>query len=114
MDRVSRALFLRSSALGEWPLVEADVPDLMAFQYRDEGGFRLAPHYFRRDVRQLGAVRTLLVDLEPHRDWKLDLCMSFAPAFFRGAASLKQAERSLRGVEVLDFRDGGATVPAFW
>lgn len=114
MDRVSRTLLLRSHDLAEAPLLDADAPDLMAFLFREEAGLRVAPHYFRRDVRQLGSVQAMFFDDRPHADWKLDLCLGFAPNYFAGSKLLKSAERAFRSVSMIDFRDGAAELPEIW
>lgn len=114
MERVSRTLLLRSHDLEEAPLVDGALPDLMAFLYRDEDGLRAAPHYFRRDVRQLGSLQAMFFDDRPHADWKLDLCLGFAPGYFAGTKLLKSMERAFRDVPAIDFRAGAAELPPIW
>ncbi|HEV7282860.1 MAG TPA: hypothetical protein VGN57_21820 [Pirellulaceae bacterium] len=114
MERVSRTLLLRSHDLAEAPHVDGALPDWMAFLYRDEEGVQVAPHYFRRDVRQLGSVQAMLFDDRPHADWKLDMCLGFAPNYFAGAKLLRSVERAFRNVAVIDFREGAAELPEIW
>ena len=114
MERVSRTLLLRSHDLAEAPLVDTNLPDLMAFFYRQESCLRVSPHYFRRDVRQLGSVQAMYFDDRPHADWQLDLCLGFAPNYFAGAKLLKSVERTFRDIWAIDFREGAAELPAVW
>jgi hypothetical protein len=87
----------------------------MAFLHQEGAALWATPHYFRRDVRQLGSVGTLVFDERPHDDWKLDLCLAFAPEFFTGAKLRKVVERTLRDVPALDFRrESDDELPVIW
>ncbi len=74
----------------------------------------LKPHYIKRSIRPLGAVKCLIPEGPDHPNALIDACVAFYPDHFRDCPSLPVVAELLAGVERLDFDLGKENIPEEW